>query len=242
MQRIAVPSYFYPSGKGDVNWSCVIEASPTVGIAIINPNSGPGHSSDPNYINQVNELKKRSIKVLGYVHTSYATRPLDDVKEEIQRFQSWYSVDGIFLDEVPTQTCYLPYYIHLHTLLVASSLIVVINPGTQTSEEYAKVADVICDFEDSGRNYLGGGYKEGGWMSKYPSSMFWHIVHSVGSTTELKEIMQKRKKRNAGWVFVTSEVMPNPYGKMPYQSFWEEEVQLCKAEQCSRKSKWKWWR
>jgi len=228
MQRIAVPSYFYPCGGADPNWSAVINSAPTVGIAIINPSSGPGLHEDPNYSLQVKQLQKHGIKVLGYVHTSYATRPQDIVMNEMDKYKEWYSVDGIFLDEIPTDPSFIFYFLNLRRH--AGSSMVVINPGTQTCEQYAKVADVVCNYEDNAGRYLSSGYRDQEWVKRYPALKFWHIVHSVSNTKELKKVLKNSKKRNAGWLFVTSEVMPNPYGKMPCESFWKEEVQSCTGQ------------
>jgi hypothetical protein len=40
----------------------------------------------------------------------------------------------------------------------------------------------------------------------------------------MKETVRLSKERNAGWVYVTSELMPNPYGKMPAIDYWSAEV------------------
>ncbi len=79
-QRMAVPSYFYPGAA----WTQMEAAAPTVGLAIINPNSGPGTSSNADYVKQVREAKAHGLKVIGYVHTSYGKRPFAEVKAEIK--------------------------------------------------------------------------------------------------------------------------------------------------------------
>src|ERR1041384_2823172 len=89
---IAVPSYFYPGAL----WTQMENAYPTVGLSIINPNSGPGTASDVNYVNQVTHTRARGLHVLGYVRTTCAARAAADVKAEIDLYFAWYGIDGIF--------------------------------------------------------------------------------------------------------------------------------------------------
>lgn len=82
--------------------------APTVGLAIINPDSGPGASEDQNYANQVTSTEAKGITVVGYVSTSYAgtqntTRTLAAAEHDVDTYYSWYpNIDGIFVDEVST--------------------------------------------------------------------------------------------------------------------------------------------
>jgi hypothetical protein len=95
--------------------------TPTVGLAIINPNSGPGTSKDTNYANQVTTTEAAGITVVGYVATGYAgtvttSRTLAAAKQDIDTYYNWYpNSGGIFLDEVTTDcanrnTYYKPLY------------------------------------------------------------------------------------------------------------------------------------
>ena len=67
---------------------------------IMNPNSGPGASQNPDYVAAVTRAKAAGIKVLGYVHTSYGALSPATVKAEIDAYKAWYQVNDIFLDEV----------------------------------------------------------------------------------------------------------------------------------------------
>lgn len=62
--------YLYPQVNNGVhNWQKLIDAKatyPTVDIwAIVNQNSGPGNSKDPNYVDAINRLKAAGIPTLG---------------------------------------------------------------------------------------------------------------------------------------------------------------------------------
>ena len=65
-QEIAVPSYFYPGNL----WTTMQKSGP-VGIAVINPNSGPGDAKNEDYANTVQSTVKAGKKVLCYVDTGY---------------------------------------------------------------------------------------------------------------------------------------------------------------------------
>ena len=73
---LIVPLYAYPTNP---TWNALIQAKqshPNVPIiAIINPNSGPGSSSDPSYVSGIASLQSAGISVVGYVPTGYASFP-----------------------------------------------------------------------------------------------------------------------------------------------------------------------
>ena len=106
---IVVPAYFYPGSLwNSMNWAALQVPL----IAILNPNSGPDTSQDPQYVAAVNSLRAAGGKVVGYVSTSYTSRSTNAVKTDIDRYYSFYAVDGIFLDEVTNDadTSHLNYY------------------------------------------------------------------------------------------------------------------------------------
>jgi len=221
-QRIAVPSYIYPGPA----WSTIEQGAPSVGMVIVNPNSGPGDALDPNYQKQVHEAQAHGIKVLGYVATSYGKKAAPDVEREIDTYERWYGVDGFLLDEAANTPDKLPYYASLKSYIVKMNphAVTVINPGTQTIEGYMAVADVIIDFEGSYTDYKNN-YVPQDWRSKYSNDRFWHIVYSAATVDEMMAVVGLAKGRNAGWVYVTSEKMPNPYGALPSDAYWSAEVE-----------------
>ena len=97
------------------------DSAPTVGIAIINPSSGPGDHPDPAYKAQVRAMQGRGVRVVCYVHTSYARRPSEQVQREIERAFAWYAVDGIFLDEVSSGRAELPYYLRCRAFIKSAN-------------------------------------------------------------------------------------------------------------------------
>jgi len=220
-QRMAIPSYFYPGAL----WTQMESGTPTVGLCIINPNSGPGAKIDPAYLSQVKSAQENGLIVLCYVHTSYGKRSTDDVATEIREAFNWYGVDGIMLDEVTNDAAGLDYYVTSYKLIKAlhPKALVVLNPGTQVDEGYMKVGDIICTFESDYGDYQTK-YSAPAWVTNYPASRFWHIVLNVPTAAQMLNVVAESKQRHAGWVFVTSATLPNPYDKLPSDDYWFSEI------------------
>ena len=222
-QKIAIPSYFYP----DAAWTRLEASAPTVGIAIINPNSGPGTSKDPTYAAEIARAHAKGIKIIGYVHTSYGARAGTSVKAEVNQYYSWYHVDGIFFDEASTSCAKKTYYQALYNFVKTKSSVakVIINPGTNTPECYITTADIIVNFEDNYSAYLV--WKLSGWETKYPASRFWHLVIATPQS-KLANAIALSKRRNAGWVYATPDVLNNPWDTLPPGPYWTSELNLVK--------------
>jgi hypothetical protein len=223
-QKIAIPSYFYPGAL----WIKLENAAPTVGLAIINPDSGPGTSRDPAYAAEVVRARAKGVLTLGYVHTSNGTRAGAVVKAEVDKYYTWYKVDGIFFDEANLETCVKKnYYLALRNYVKAKGGVgkVVINPGTNIPECYITTADIIVNFEDTYNNYLH--WAPSGWETKYAASRFWHLVIATPQS-KLANAITLSKNRHAGWVYVTPDVLPNPWDTLPVGSYWTSELNLVK--------------
>ena len=59
----------------------------------------PAPSRHAGYRAAVRTAQRAGARVLGYVHTTYGVRPAAGVVADVDRYTSWYGVDGIFLDE-----------------------------------------------------------------------------------------------------------------------------------------------
>lgn len=80
---------------------------------IINPNSGPGSAPwwpNEDYVREIPRLNAFSnVRTVGYVRTAYCRRPIQEVFEDIEKYEKWpcesplngLFVDGIFFDETP---------------------------------------------------------------------------------------------------------------------------------------------
>jgi hypothetical protein len=81
-QTMAVPAYFYPGSY----WTQLDQAGPGVGIAVMNPDSGPGAGPDPNGVGAVQSAEAAGITVVGYVYTSYGSHSIAAAEPDINNY------------------------------------------------------------------------------------------------------------------------------------------------------------
>jgi hypothetical protein len=227
---IMVPAYFYPSSGG--YWNALDEAAPRVPlVAIMNPDSGPGASQDSAYVQALANLHQAGGTVTAYVHTSYGTRPLADVESDVDLYLSFYAVDGFFVDEMTNDqdTNHLDYYAALYQYIKAkgANYSVTGNPGSNTQENYLTkpTTDSLMIFEDNGTNYAG--FAPSNWVAKHPSREFVHLPYAVTTATAMSNYVGLAVSRNAGWIYITDDTLPNPYDTLP--SYWTNEVGLVQS-------------
>lgn len=227
---LMVPAYFYPSTGSD--WNRLAAAAARVPlVAIMNPNSGPGSASaDPRYLQAIRSVHTAGGRVTGYVYTQYGRRPLADVKADLQRYHELYPLDGFFLDEMANDggTATVNYYAELKDFItrLKPGYHVTGNPGTQTAEVYLSrsTVDTVVTFEE-GTGYPG--YSPAAWNRKYPAHQFCHLLHSITNTGAFTNALTLAQRRNAGFLFVTDDLMPNPWDRLP--TYWEAQVNLVEA-------------
>jgi hypothetical protein len=129
-------------------------------IAVMNPASGPGTAANPDYQQVIGYCHGRGRHVVSYVHTSYGARPLAAVQAEIDATYAFYpAIDGIFLDEMSTDSSTRTYYRALYAYVKAKRGFhdVVGNPGAAASTSWqldAPVADQVVVFEGHRRHLL----------------------------------------------------------------------------------------
>lgn len=227
--NVLVPAYFYPDGAGTGYWNALNAAASKVPlVAIMNPNSGPGASIDPNYTNVLANFRAAGGHAIGYVFTGYGTRPLAVVKSEVDLYRAFYpGVEGIFVDEMANDgsASNLTYYGNLYAYIRSNqpNALIVGNPGTQTLEAYLTqpAADVLVTFEnDTGYP----GYVPDAWTTNHGASNFCHLTYAVTNAATMTNYLQLAITRNAAWVFVQSDVLPNPWDTLP--AYWTNEVNL----------------
>jgi Spherulation-specific family 4 len=220
-QRLAIPAYFSPGPL----WTALDAAAGPVGIAIVNPNSGPGEEHSPAYAAQIKTSQAKGIRVIGYVDTDYTARPLADVCRDIERHVTWYGVDGIFLDQVGIGRTRLPYYAEVSDAIKAggAEALTVLNPGANIPESFMAIADIIVTFEDTFGAYTHG-YHAARWMRRYPPERFWHLIHGVPTGQALRRTLSLSKRRRAGWLYATPATLPNPWSTLPPDPDWTEEL------------------
>jgi hypothetical protein len=239
--NLLVPAYFYPGtggpgGTGD-GWAAMATAAGQVPLtAILNPNSGPGPSADPNYVNAITNLENHGGKVVAYVPTLFGGRLLTSVESDINKYISEYGsqIDGFFIDQMSVTTGTLSYYQSLDSFIkgLSASYQVIGNPGQPflssgvTAAQYLSTADVLNIFE--GDNTAFAAYPSGQtWYQSFASSRFSNIIFNVPGSSLLADI-NRAESLNAGSVYITDQTLPNPYDQLP--SYWDQEVSALAAQ------------
>ena len=213
--RIGIPAYARPGAM----WDQVGAGAPTVRYAIFNPASGPGTERDHEYEVTVSRTQRRGVEVLGYVDTDYGRRSSDDVRAEIDRYEQWYGLDGIFLDRVTGTRADSGYYLELAAHVRSDlGMTLAVNPGSHPDEVYAWLADVVVTFEGDADAYLA--LESPAWVEYYPPDHFWHLVHS-SSEAQLQQVLELARSRRAGTIYVTDRGLDNPWDVAA--SYWETE-------------------
>ena len=218
---MVIPLYTYPT---DGTWTGVVQAKqshPNVPfIAVINPASGPGSSPDPNYVQGIRSLQTAGIKVLGYVDTAYAGDSISSVEANVDRYKTWYGVDGIMFDDMPNQARHEAYYStlnsYVHSLIPGS--LTLGNPGTSVPASYIGTLDVLNIYENNGYPSLS--------FISYPGygpTNFSTVV--VGAPLDPSFLTSLSGV--VSWVYVTDAALPNPYDVLP--SYFTAEVATLSA-------------
>ncbi|KAJ5460096.1 uncharacterized protein N7458_001648 [Penicillium daleae] len=246
--KVFVPLYVYPTPGA---WSPLekeISAHPDVNFTVvINPGNGPGPNSlpDANYTREIPVLTSyANVRLLGYVHTSYAQRNISLVRKDIGTYAAWptessnpdLAVRGIFIDEAPQQYSAqsLAYLQNLTDLVkelngFGSNGFVVHNPGAVPDSRYLASADSTVVFEGTYSSFQ---ERQGAKLfTAIPESnrtQLCAVIHSVPDTEEgskLRSLVKEARK-------VVDELYITHLSTDYYASFgskWTEFVDLMAA-------------
>jgi hypothetical protein len=170
---------------------------------------------------------------------------LAQVDADIDAWYEFYgsAIGGIFLDQStsdcgPTATSveYADLYRTLSAYVKQAhpGALTALNPGTAVAQCYRDSADVLVTFEGSYQDYTGADaspnqtYHPLTWSPANPDEI-WHIVYGAMSTGELQHAVTLSKSRDAGYVYVTSAVPPNPFDSLPLGPYWTVEQSASSA-------------
>src|SRR2546428_4218188 len=224
---VVIPLYTYPT---DGSWAATLQARnahPNVPIiAVINPNNGPGGSSDSNYVQGVKDFQAAGIIVLGYVATGYASQLISSLESQASSYKNWYSLNGIMFDEMSSVQGNENYYSTLDTYVKSLGMTMTMgNPGTSVPSSYIGILDSLCIFEQSGLPTLS-------YLSSYsghPKSNFAYIGLSVST---LNTSYEASSANYVQWIYITDAGGGNPYHVLP-SYFMHELVALDAGPQSS---------
>jgi hypothetical protein len=214
---VAIPSYFPPGAE----WDQVIAGAPTVHLAVLNPDNGVGTAPDPAHTAIVMRARQVGIRVLGYISTRYAARPVEEVIPEIESYSAWYGVADILLDETPGEEAALPYYQALVAhVRGARGGLVALNPGRVPAAAYAGLADLLIVFEGDYEAYRS--FQVPDWIHTFPPERFAHLVYGVPGDAEMGDVVHRNARQHAGYLYVTDGRLPNPWSRLP--GYWSGEL------------------
>jgi hypothetical protein len=189
-------------------------------IAVFNPDDGPGTSKNSSYANWVNRIKTAGGEVTGYLATGYAGNALSDMKSQMDKYATWYGVNGYFLDEMTdaSNSANRTYYKSLYDYANGKGKFIVGNPGTSTNSIYLSYARILITFE----NPIASGWGSAG--ASGDPARFGCIPYSASS---LGTIVTQAAGKGYGWVYVTTYSEPDPFGNLPF--YWSQEVAAVEA-------------
>ena len=251
-QQLAVAAYIHPQAD-PAAWERIIKATPgKVGIMVANVLNGPDHVPKDYWTGVIKRAHAAGIRVLGYVDTGYlgttgqrtrlgSTSTEDWIGQIELDINTWYAfygadLDGIFFDQgqnvcgpTPASSEWVELYRHINRYEKENHPggFTVLNPGTPLPPCYEDAADVLLTFEGSYLSYVGRNPDAG--MNYQPLSWtpadahkIWHIIFGANQAEAL-ETIELSASRGAGYVFVTDDVLDNPYDSVPEPSYWEQE-------------------
>jgi spherulation-specific family 4 protein len=216
-----IPAYVLPPAIVDA-----VQGPVRARLIVINPHNGPGAEEHAQYRDAVRAAQRAGARVLGYVPTSYGTRPAADVEADIGRYASWYGVDDIFLDEASSDAVQLPYYEALARRIRSRGRhLVVLNPGAVPARGYFDLADVIVTFEGPYSAYAGALDRMPAWVRDEPAGRIAHLVYGASREQALSAVSASD---GAGYLYLTSGSPPDPWRTVPsYLREEEQELAAC---------------
>jgi Spherulation-specific family 4 len=241
-QHQLVPAYFFPHGNDTTNpWHIMCRRLNKVGgpsTAILNPSSGPGTEAIAAYTEVIAYCHTRGHRVIGYVDTGYGGRPLRQVFADVDAFYRLYpAVDGIFLDQMRNcpgcssiepgtsiKSYYRQIYLHIKSKTSAHSDVVG-NPGAAADTGWqvdTPVATTVVVFEGGQASYAT--WSPPAWVLSRPAARLAHLVHTA-TATQRHDACERSRSLNAGWVYVTDDVMRNPWDRLP--TYWNSVAPTC---------------
>lgn len=240
--QLLVPAYFYPSFDPAQSFWDELTASAATGVpitVIMNPDNGPGAAFNSDYASAVDAFRAAGGRVLGYAYTCYGrdlcvsglppTRSTADVLADAQRYADWYTVDGIFLDEVSNRLEDLGFYTDLANAMrsLYPGWQIVGNPGAAVPAAYLDVTDTLVTFERGTGSY--DGWSPEPWMTGSEPARQAHLHYNVSGEGQMRDLLSQARSRGAGYVYITDdEYVPgdptrsNPWDRLP--SYWQAEV------------------
>jgi Spherulation-specific family 4 len=233
---IAVPAYF----KDDALWTKAID-TPAVGWIIGHPDtpSNGKFVAEKELAANLAKAKAKGKKTLVYVTAGYDKEGWQSVADKAESALAAYpEADGVFLDEILYNEC-----AKYSSLSKGSGglkgvrdrnpgKLVVLNPGAPMLKCYEGLADGYLNLERAEKDIpawldnvnQSGNIPEYSWMFQAGRrSQIWQMVHSVPAS-KMATAVDEALSRNASVLFLTPDVLPNPYDKLPDDASWSAMI------------------
>jgi hypothetical protein len=174
--------------------------------------------------------KAAGITMLGYVATSYGARPEADVIADINRYYDFYELSGIYFAEGPMDNDCTPMeamYRRMVDAAHARDPKGYLTVGTRYCPTYIVFFDGMVQFARNWNEYQNE-YTPPSWMPANSPQRFVHFVNNVPAS-EASAALSRTISNGAGWVFVTDQSDPNPWGVLP--TYFDEELATLRGVQ-----------
>jgi Spherulation-specific family 4 len=212
-----IPAYLPPAAIVDV-----VRRPARPKLIVVNPENGPGTEERADFRRAVRAAQKVGTRVLGYVPTDYGARPASEVAADIGHYASWYGVDGVFVDEASSDAAHLPYYAGIaRDARRDGRRLVVLNAGVVPAPGYFDVADIVVTFEGPYANYAPSVEGAPAWVRRLAPGRIAHLVYAASRQQALAAIAHPGA---AGYLYVTSGTLPDPWRALPAYMHEEEEA------------------
>lgn len=219
-------------------WSDLTAAPPAGTIAIANLGNGPGPSRNPRMVEMFAAARAAGVRVIGYVYTRFGARRIAQVRRDIDRWQRWYPVDGIFVDNVSPgrRDENLGYFtaVSAHIRTYDEHLIVM---NGWVTREYMRLANVVIPFEGSYGDFWS--FRAPSWAAAVSAKRFASIVYGVPGQAAMRAVLEEAQRRRLGTVYVTDAPGSQPYfdlpSFLPAQSRYLQRSRGCAAARASRR-------
>jgi Spherulation-specific family 4 len=214
---LAIPAYFDPL-RDATAWKLVTARASAVRLVVLNPCSGPGTGRQECYAALATRLRAAGVRRIGYVNTDYGARDRADVREECAAYRDWYDVDGVFLDQVSSDVAGLDAYEqYVRDARSLGCRTVVLNPGVFPHRAYLDLANLVVTFDGDLEMHRKVQVPE--WTMSLQPERFCHLVYGVPEH-EIDDVRRRVARSNAGTLYVTDGLAPNPWGTLA--GYWEK--------------------
>ena len=93
---------------------------------------------------------------------------------------------------------------------------IVSNPGRQITDKISPYSDIFVTSEINGDEYINRFTEPESEFEKNigNSKHIYHIIYDV-KPEQYETVVRLSRKRNAGWIMITDDRLPNPYDNAP---------------------------